>query len=256
MDDFAAPDLVPQLSRKRPRLDEQILTQDDAPVAQIPGVIIAPSSDTGSAAASARSLPDKVPVIELSQVRRRPDNQGYDVDMKLRNFSVKNSGQYTIFQNIDRAIIGDDQQGNIEDFSEAWKLGNKPPTDSFYVEPDWYSSGQATYSVTADIWIEKDAGSLSEQGYEKGEPGKKPWGNTPGREEQREIPDGTVFIRRQGKLNYKDGALDSYSEERTLYRMEDSPREITEQEAFELAIEPTRRRRAGDREYNKRMRPR
>lgn len=201
-----------------------------------------------------RLLPDKVPVIELSDVKKRRDGKGYDVDMKLRNFSVKNSGPYTIFQNIDRGIIGDDEQAETTDFSEAWKLGGKLPTDSFYVEPDWYSKGKATYSITADIWIEKDAGSLKEQGYEKGEPGKQNWGNTPGREDLRDIPYGAVFIRREGLLHYKDGALESFKEERTLYRMLDTEKEITEEEARELAIEPTRRRATGDREYNKRMR--
>ena len=132
------------------------------------------SAASASATASAASvLPTAVPVIELKAIRRREDRDGigYDRDLKMRNFSVQNSSGYIVFQNITRRIVELDGTGESttrdDVYSEAWTFATKGvPTDSFYVMNDWLAEqSNTTMTVSAAIWIEKNAGSLAAMGF-------------------------------------------------------------------------------------------
>lgn len=212
------------------------------------------ANEEGESGAAALPLQTKVPVVELKPLRIRGDGKGYDVDLKVKGMSVENSGQFKIFQNIYRTIHGFDGDTRSDHFSEAWSLGKKQPTDSFYVQPDWYGpNGNATFEIIAEIWAEQIDETLSELGYTQGTVDEDPWGDTFGMEDQREIPLGTVYMQRKATLNWVNGKLETPSEERTYYRVEhDQMRELTAEEVAELAMEPKRKARAADL-YNKRM---
>ena len=235
----------------------EVASEDEGPAVEdeeLETVDLTEDNDEGESGAAAVPLPTQVPVIELNKLKVRRDGKGYDVDLKVKNMSVQNSGQFKIFQNIDRTIHGFDDDTSTDKFSEAWPLGKDmpQPTDSFYVEPDWYgSTGDAQFEITAEIWVEQVSESLPELGYNRGTVNEDPWGYTFGMKERREIPLGTVYMQRKATLSWVNGKLETPTEERTYYRVEHQQmRELTDEEVAGLAMGPKRKARTRD-EYNK-----
>jgi hypothetical protein len=74
-------------------------------------------------------------------------------------------------------------------------------------------------TVSADIWIEKNPGSLAAMGYEKGTVGTEPWGNTHGLESLRKIPLGTVFLHRDVTMRFENGGLLPVNERANYFRV-------------------------------------